>query len=798
MKTSSLLLHAILERTQDLVAAVDGSFRLLMCNQSYADECQRLYGRQPSPGDDLRLFPGHLPEHGMVSERVWSRALAGAQFKVTQTIGDPALCQEVYEFSYGQLSVDGATVAFHLGRKVTERVQREAEIQRRNANLEIDVEQRSVELKHANLLLKERRERLSAALSVSDAGTFRHDLRRQLGYWDERLQHYFDVELEDRPRPLDEFLTIVHPNDRAGVRAHMEESSQQLGPRSGVFRIIRSNGDVRWLQYRAQVFAGADGRPAEMIGACADVTTLKQAEYELKVRERQIRELADHMPVIVWSHRQNSSLEYINRGWTEYTGLDLRATRIGGWKQVIHPEDLPRVDSAMDKALVSGNLLDLECRFRRAADGSYRWFLVRCQPALNQQGEPVRWYGTAVDIEERVLAQRKWEQVQADLQHANDDLAHSLAQLEGIVGSMTDGMVLYGADGTRLSVNAAARLMYGMPLDADAARTRTENFTSFDLRDMDGNPLPPERWPSTRALNGEVVFGQEVILRRLDNGEQWIASYNGAPVYDEHGRQIYAVLTFRDVTERRTTEQALQAAVHARDRFLSIASHELRTPLTTLTMQLQMARRRVDPDTNTAPPPEDLVKILDTANRQTGRLAKLVDDLLDVSRSGLDQLEFHCQPMDLSQVVAETCSQFAIPLEQAGCELDCSLDSGVMGEWDDARLEQVIGNLLSNAIKYASGTQVQVRLRQDGQNAILTVRDHGPGIALIHSKQIFERFARFVPDNAVTGLGLGLYLTHQIVTGHGGTIELQPVKGPGACFVITLPLRCAEADSVPG
>jgi signal transduction histidine kinase len=184
--------------------------------------------------------------------------------------------------------------------------------------------------------------------------------------------------------------------------------------------------------------------------------------------------------------------------------------------------------------------------------------------------------------------------------------------------------------------------------------------------------------------------------------------------------------------------------------------------------------------------------------RQVTHLTRLVDDLLDVSRSGLDQLEFHCQPMDLSQVVAETCSQFAIPLEQAGCELDCSLDSGVMGEWDDARLEQVIGNLLSNAIKYASGTQVQVRLRQDGQNAILTVRDHGPGIALIHSKQIFERFARFVPDNAVTGLGLGLYLTHQIVTGHGGTIELQPVKGPGACFVITLPLRCAEADSVPG
>src|SRR5699024_42631 len=121
--------------------------------------------------------------------------------------------------------------------------------------------------------------------------------------------------------------------------------------------------------------------------------------------------------------------------------------------------------------------------------------------------------------------------------------------------------------------------------------------------------------------------------------------------------------------------------------FLSIASHELRTPLTTLTMQLQMARRRVDPETDTAPSPQELAKMLDTANRQTGRLTKLVDDLLDVSRSGLDRLEFRPQPTNLSQIVAETCAQFDAALHQAGCELSCSLEPDVIGLWDGGRLE---------------------------------------------------------------------------------------------------------------
>ncbi|HEX5512944.1 MAG TPA: PAS domain S-box protein [Gammaproteobacteria bacterium] len=789
------LLRALVEQAPDLIVAIDHDFRLLICNAAYTEEMHRLYGEAPAVGDDVRAFLAHLPDQSGPAEQAWSQALAGREVTVTQTVGDPVHGQEVYELSYGPLHLGDQPAAFHIARRVTARVREEEQLQRRGAELEAKVAEQAAKLERAAEMLQERRARLAAALSVSDVGTFRHDVRTQLSSWDENLQHFFGVEPGEQLRSLGEFLQIVHPGDRASVQANMEPVAIRPGRRSGMFRIVQPGGEIRWLQYRAQVFSGEDGKPAYMIGACADVTPLKQAEHELKERERQLRELADYMPVIVWTQRPDASLEYVNRRWQDYTGLDLRASHAGGWRQVVHPDDLRSADAAVARARRHKEMFEVECRLRCVTDGAYRWHLVRSTPMLDPKGRVQRWYGTAVDIEERVQSEQRLEQIKADLQRVNSNLARSLAQFEGIIGSISDGLILFDAAGNRVVVNAAARRLHGIPPEADIRQTRSQNMADFDVRDLAGNPLPPEAWPSSRALKGEIFAGVEVRMRRIDNNVEWVASYSGAPVYDEHGRQIYAVITFRDVSERRAAEQALQTAVEARDRFLSIASHELRTPLTTLIMQLQMTRRRIDLETGKVPPPADLVKTLDIANRQATRLAKLVDELLDVSRSGLNRLEFNFQPTDLGQLTAETCGQYATALEQAHCPLVLSADAGVVGEWDTARLEQVIGTLLSNAIKYAAGTPVHVAVRRRNDQAVLTVRDHGPGIPPANRAKVFDRFERYVEDDAITGLGLGLFLAREIVRGHQGEIELTPIEGPGACFTVTLPLKPKEAKA---
>lgn len=524
-------------------------------------------------------------------------------------------------------------------------------------------------------------------------------------------------------------------------------------------------------------------RAAELEAKVADLS------QQLEQARGTLYELADHMPVIVWIQAQDLSLEYVNRRWRDYGGLSLQASRQGGWHQLVHPEDLPRINTAMFQANQSAELFEVECRIRRASDGAYRWHLARSVPYLNSQGQPERWYGTAMDIEDKVQNQARLEQVKADLEQVNRSLSRGLARFEGIISNLAEGLMLFDMDGKRLLLNPAARRLHGLSAGTDIFEKQGQNIHGFEIHDLDGHLLPVEHWPSSRALRGETFSGLELRLRRLDNGVEWIASYSGAPVLDEAGRQEYAVVTFRDVSEERAAAQALRTAVQARDRFLSVASHELRTPLTTLVMQLQMTRRRINPDTNAAPSPAELAKTFDIANRQTNRLAKLVDDLLDVSRSGLNKLDLHLQQMDLGVLVTEVADQFASALEQAGCQLRLHLAEGVVGVWDAGRLEQVLGNLLSNAIKYAAGTEVQIDLSRDAEWAVLQVRDHGPGIPWDSRDKVFDRFERYVADTAVTGLGLGLFLAREIVSNHNGTIELVQPEGPGACFIVTLPLK---------
>ena len=200
--------------------------------------------------------------------------------------------------------------------------------------------------------------------------------------------------------------------------------------------------------------------------------------------------------------------------------------------------------------------------------------------------------------------------------------------------------------------------------------------------------------------------------------------------------------------------QSSKQAVALRDDFLSVASHELRTPLTSLQLAVQSALT-----VGSEAPPSFLRHALESAERQTRRLGRLVDALLDVSRIQAGRLELLREPIDLVAVAREVVSLLAEDAHRAGCEVTVAApDDGVVGHWDRARLEQVVTNLLSNAIKYGAGAAIGIAVRTEGERARLTVRDHGIGIALSERGRIFERFERAVSSKHYGGLGLGLYI----------------------------------------
>ncbi|MCU1277766.1 MAG: Chemotaxis protein methyltransferase CheR [bacterium] len=272
---------------------------------------------------------------------------------------------------------------------------------------------------------------------------------------------------------------------------------------------------------------------------------------------------------------------------------------------------------------------------------------------------------------------------------------------------------------------------------------------------------------------GAMVFASTDAERHFDNDDLTLAmdlAQRAALAIDNH--RLY---------------QSSKQAVALRDEFLSVASHELRTPVTSLQLAVQSALT-VGPEA----PPGFLRHSLESAERQTRRLGRLVDALLDVSRIQAGRLELMREPTDLAAVVHEVVSLLAEDARRAGCEVSVEAPSGdtpVVGNWDKVRLEQVVTNLLSNAIKYGAGASIAISISAGGGRARLAVRDRGIGVDPAERGRIFERFERAVSSKHYGGLGLGLYIVRRIVDAHDGAIAVESAAGAGSQFIVELPLQ---------
>jgi signal transduction histidine kinase len=225
-------------------------------------------------------------------------------------------------------------------------------------------------------------------------------------------------------------------------------------------------------------------------------------------------------------------------------------------------------------------------------------------------------------------------------------------------------------------------------------------------------------------------------------------------------------------------------ATKIRDEFISIASHELKTPLTSLKLQTQMTRRQIiRPE---AVLPDKMRKQLDYTIHQIDRLNKLVDDMLDISRINAGKLTITRTVFNFSELIHELIERFTPQFEAVGIHIRTDIAPEVYGNWDAYKLEQVINNLFSNAIRYSPHKNVTIGLRTQGDKAIFNVQDEGMGIAPKNLERIFERFERV--SSVTSGLGLGLYITRQILDLHDATIRAESELGHGSNFIIELPL----------
>jgi signal transduction histidine kinase len=302
--------------------------------------------------------------------------------------------------------------------------------------------------------------------------------------------------------------------------------------------------------------------------------------------------------------------------------------------------------------------------------------------------------------------------------------------------------------------------------------------------------MKPQYWPYLEGVcslmiapleHRRHVFGHISLMR--DGGGAPYTADDEALLEDLAHRAAQAIENARLYGEA-------QAAVAARDEFLSIASHELRTPLTALRLALENMRRVSSRDAIARLPSEYVERVLATAERQGQRLEKLVTGLLDVSRIHMGRLELDVEDVDLGAAVRDALGAVEDEAAQSGSEIRVTGEP-VHGYWDRFRVSQVVTNLLANAVKYGGGKPVEVEFGPRGDRAYLRVKDHGIGIDPADQPQIFERFERAVSSRNYGGLGLGLYIVKRIVEANGGAVDVVSRPGEGATFSVSLPLRPA-------
>jgi signal transduction histidine kinase len=251
--------------------------------------------------------------------------------------------------------------------------------------------------------------------------------------------------------------------------------------------------------------------------------------------------------------------------------------------------------------------------------------------------------------------------------------------------------------------------------------------------------------------------------------------------------------------------EELEQLDRLKSQFLSMASHELKTPLTSMSGFLQVALRRMKRRLEAGMPDQEewyreqrsILEQLEVVNRQTSRLARLVNELLDVSRIETGRIEFSFIPVDVAELTEEVVARVQTTTHRH--ELRLASPAGALVSADRDHLEQVLNNLLGNAIKYSpEGGPVAVAVKADGDEILLSVQDRGLGIPVEDLDKIFGLFYRS-EDRAsrdIGGMGLGLYISKEIVGRHGGRIWAESEPGKGSTFYVALPKAAVGQPAV--
>ncbi|WP_166336638.1 ATP-binding protein [Sphingobacterium chungjuense] len=420
---------------------------------------------------------------------------------------------------------------------------------------------------------------------------------------------------------------------------------------------------------------------------------------------------------------------------------------------------------------------------RLLLDGQLRegFFNFNFTPFI-ENGKVTGVIDVAVEVTAQVLAIRDREETIRQKVVLEETLRNSEKRLQGILETMAEGVGIVDHTGQLVYANPMAQQILG--LTSSDIESRTYSDPRWQNLRIDGSPLPDEEHPMTVMMTtGSKVFDMEIGVQRPDGSRQYI-SINAAPIFNEDGNLTGGIGTFMDVTSRRMILQG-------KDDFISIASHELKNPVTSLKAALQLLERA-----HNRLPEESRSKLISQALSSLDNLSRLIHDLLDTSRLEQGQMKMDKSTVSINDLFNDCCAHIANDSKQ---HITLSGQKMLSVYADSQQIGQVLVNFISNAIKYAPDSkEIVVYVSQIGDDEIkISVKDSGPGIPKENLSHLFERYYRTnYEGKKFTGLGLGLYISAEIIKNHGGRIGVESELGKGSEFWFTLPTQASHQQNI--
>ncbi len=336
-----------------------------------------------------------------------------------------------------------------------------------------------------------------------------------------------------------------------------------------------------------------------------------------------------------------------------------------------------------------------------------------------------------------------------------------------VAQSITDAVIATDMQNRILSWNKAAETLYGWKEEEVLGK----DASVILLTDFPNNPH--RQWEEQLQTTG---FWKGEAIQRCKDGTSVHILASVSLVKNRAGEILGAVAANRDITEQKELEKR-------KDEFIEMASHELKTPVTALKGHIQLLQRTFEKQGM-----REYAQSLATMGRQINKLTKLVEELVDVSTMQTGKIDYTKEPFDFDTRIRDIIDNLQQASPHHTISITGTANNKVIGDKD--QLEQVFINLVTNAVKYSpDADRVDVALVIDQDTMTVSVRDYGVGIPKEHQSNIFDRFYRVSPfsDNAYPGLGMGLYISYEIVKAHGGKMWVESVEGKGSIFYVSLP-----------